>query len=387
MFKKSLAAVAVLGAFAASSFAADVTLYGKVDMGLQYQNVETTNFKGVESNADGFKLNSGVGQASRIGVKGTEDLGNGYKVSFVLENGLNVDDGTFKGAEEDRLFDREASLTVSSEWGTLMAGRFGAFSTAASKTDILMSRVESFDGGHTGAELAMIDRVDNAIAYLSPKFAGFQAAAIYSLKMDNSKAGAEGHSDADRYAGVALTYDIGALQTAIGYEQILRGEGSDNNDAKVITFGGNYDFDMFKLYAAGQYFDGLTDVVDYGDAAEDISGLKGFEKYGLYNDGIEGYGLHFGAKFDALAGHWDAGIYYINAEANVVNGTYSGKPMTGTIDGEYYGGAVRYIYNLSSRTNIRSTLAYNTKEWDGVDNYDKWSRDTYTAKVSLTHNF
>ena len=359
MFKKSLAAVAVLGAFAANAMAADVTLYGKVDMGLQYQNVDTTAFTGISKETDDLKLNSGVGQASRWGIKGTEDLGNGTKVAFVLESKINVDDGTHSGG----LFDREASLAVSSDWGTLMAGRFGAFSTAASKTDILMSRVESFDGGHTGAELVMFGRQDNAVAYFTPKFAGFQAAAMYSLKGDNDGAGREGHSDTDRYAGIAVTYDVGALQTAFGYEQQIRKDtAGETVDQKVITFGGNYNFDMFKLYAAGQYFEGAKEVYGYETAAK---------------DGIEGYGLHVGAKFDALAGHFDTGIYYVDAEAQETEGR----------DGEYFGIAGRYIYNLSKRTNIRTTLAYNEKNWDKNAYTHDQEATTYTAKVSLTHNF
>lgn len=362
MFKKSLAAVAVLGAFAANAMAADVTLYGKVDMGLQYQYTDTHQFNGKKADADALELNSGVGQASRWGVKGTEDLGNGYKVGFVLESGINVDDGTYK---DDRLFNREASLSISSDYGTLMAGRFGAFSTAASKTDILLSRVEAFDGGHTGAEPVMISRVDNAIAYLSPKFAGFQAAAIYSNKMDNVKGvGAEGHSSADRYAGVALTYDLGALQTAIGYEQVIRHAGHELADQKIVTFGGNYDFDMFKLYAMGQYFEG----------ADQLKLLAADE---AKIDGIEGYGLHVGATFDALAGHFDTGIYYIDATANGVKDR----------DGEYFAVAGRYIYDLSKRTNIRTTLAYNQKTWDKLTEKDDFEKSTYVAKVSLTHNF
>lgn len=378
MFKKSLAAVAVLGAFAASSFAADVTLYGKVDMGLQYKNVETTAFNGDETTEDAFTLDSGVGQASRFGIKATEDLGNGYKVSFKLENGFKADDGS--SLKDNRLFDREASLAVSSEWGTLMAGRFGAFSTAASATDILMSRVESFDGGHTGAELVMFDRQDNAIAYLSPKVAGFQAAAMYSFKGNKDEklgdvATREGHGDATRYAGFAVTYDIGALQTAVGYEQLIRSNKVDGKkDQKIVTFGGNYDFDMFKLYAAGQYFEGATDVLDYTEANYKAGGLEAA--------GIEGYGLHVGATFDALAGHFDTGVYFIDAEADH-------KTAGQDADGQYFGIAGRYVYDLSKRTNIRTTLAYNQKTWDKVAaaDTDDFERNTYVAKVSLTHNF
>lgn len=90
MFKKSLAVLAVLGAFAGVSSAAEVTLYGRVDAGLQYQHIDQD-----EANVDdddNFAMKSGFTTGSRWGMKGTEDLGNGMTVGFVLENGFNVDD-------------------------------------------------------------------------------------------------------------------------------------------------------------------------------------------------------------------------------------------------------------------------------------------------------
>lgn len=88
MFKKSLAAVALLGAFAGSAFAADVTLYGVVDEGFLYTH------KDADDAVDKLELKSGIQAGSRWGLKGTEDLGNGLKVGFILESGFNADDGT-----------------------------------------------------------------------------------------------------------------------------------------------------------------------------------------------------------------------------------------------------------------------------------------------------
>lgn len=90
MFKKSLAAVAVLGAFAGSALAADVQLYGLVDLGLNWTQVD----KGTTT-TDSFGMGSGQNSGSRFGLKGTEDLGNGYKVGFNLENSFKADDGAF----------------------------------------------------------------------------------------------------------------------------------------------------------------------------------------------------------------------------------------------------------------------------------------------------
>ena len=384
MFKKSLAAVAVLGAFAASSFAADVTFYGKVDMGLSYQNAEVTDAQGKKDTTEALTLDSGVGLASRIGLKATEQLGNGDKVAFKLEGDFSTDDGELA---KGKLWQREASLSYTSDWGKLYAGRYGSFSAAAGDTDIVMDRVESFDGGHKGVSMMGFSRMDNALTYFTPKFAGFQAAAMYSFKNDNQSVTGgdedkgivgnhEGHSDADHYAGIALSYDLGALKTAISYEQLIRHthdyvdeqgtiKNQPLNDAKIVTFGGNYDFDMFKLYAGAQYFEGMDKVKD----------MK-FE--GLGADGVEGYALHVGSKFEALAGHFDTGIYYIDATGNAQAGLQDR-------DGEYFGINARYIYKLSNRTEIRSSVAYDHQEVE--TNAKDWEKDRYLACVSLTHNF
>ena len=86
MFKKTLAAVAVLGAFAGSALAADVQLYGLVDLGMNWTHTEDAD--GVKT--DKFALSSGQNSGSRFGLKGTEDLGNGMTVGFKLENGFLI---------------------------------------------------------------------------------------------------------------------------------------------------------------------------------------------------------------------------------------------------------------------------------------------------------
>lgn len=121
MFKKSMAALAVLSLSAGLASASEVTLYGIVDNGLLYKHskVETN---GVSTKTDSFALESGISSPSRFGIKGSEDLGNGMTVSFKLENGFNADDGSFG---DDRLFNRESSLTLSGDFGKLSFGPHG----------------------------------------------------------------------------------------------------------------------------------------------------------------------------------------------------------------------------------------------------------------------
>lgn len=127
--KKSLAAVAVLGAFAGSAFAADLQLYGVVDTGLVYQHANSYDALGVNiESEDTFGMSTGVASGSRWGMKGTEDLDNGLTVGFVLENGFSSDTGSL--TQGGRMFGREAQLFIRSGFGELSMGR-SAISTAA----------------------------------------------------------------------------------------------------------------------------------------------------------------------------------------------------------------------------------------------------------------
>lgn len=110
MFKKSLAAVAVLGAFAGSAFAANVTMYGVIDTGLMYTYEDETDGDPSTEATHTLGLDGGINSSNRFGIKGTEELGNGMKVSFNLENGFKSDTGAFK--TKNTLFDREASLSL-----------------------------------------------------------------------------------------------------------------------------------------------------------------------------------------------------------------------------------------------------------------------------------
>ena len=196
MFKKSLAALAVLGVAAGYASAADVTLFGVVDTGLIYTHQTLADDSKADVNK--FSMDSGVSSASRFGLKGTEELGNGLKVGFKLENGFNADDGSFG---DDRLFNRESSLTLSGDFGKLSFGRMGAIGSAAGDFDAAFAIGDAFDGGDGDVfGFATSDRYDNMVTYQTPSFSGFQATVQYSLNessVDNTNR--ENSSQVNRY--------------------------------------------------------------------------------------------------------------------------------------------------------------------------------------------
>lgn len=108
MFKKSLVAVAALATFSAGAMAANVELYGVVDMGFSYTHTSH------QEKGDKFEMSQNMYAGSRFGFRGTEDLGDDLTVGFILENGFTPDTGAM--AVSDTIFNRESQLYLKGSW-------------------------------------------------------------------------------------------------------------------------------------------------------------------------------------------------------------------------------------------------------------------------------
>ncbi|MDO5531029.1 porin [Sutterella sp.] len=340
--KKTLAALAVLGAFAGTAAAADVTLYGVVDTGLMYSYSKSNSFTANGDDVNKLEMSSGVNSGSRFGLKGTEDLGNGIKIGFRLENGFSSDDGTL--GQGGRLFGREAQVSVYTDYGTLSLGRMGALGGAAGTYDIIYAIGDSFDGGDEFVfGMPGTDRFDNLVVYQTPQFAGLQVTGMYSFKKDSSGQGTEGtFSSEDRYAGLSLTGEYGPAQFVLAGEMTkygYNGAGASRtlpDDAYIISLGGNYNFEVVQVFAMAQYFKNLDDfTVSDEDTGFGLTPAKGYK----------GYSVHLGAIAPIAGGDLTVGAYYTDGSAEEV--------ATGVdADLTYYGLAARYCYPLSERTTI-----------------------------------
>ena len=399
--KKTLAALAVLGAFAGSAMAADVTLYGALDTGFEYFHHKTTNFDGTSVKDDTFDMQTGWDTGNRWGLKGSEDLGNGYKVSFKLESGFNGDTGTM--GQGSRLFGREAGLTLSGPFGSVAFGRFGGISSSCGTYDML-GYVESFDGGDGDVwGFAASDRYDNMVVYQTPRFAGLQLTAQYSFKTDSKDdasfkdgaqhySGDEGTSHAQRYASIGLSGEYGPASFAVGYELTKYGvneattaDGNDgygrqmDKDGQLVFLGGSYDFEVVQVFAEAQYFKhqtaaggyelGSTDFgpvrVDPTDPSNSIGGSLG----------LKGYGLHLGAAAPLGAGTLTAGLYYVDFSEE-----FTEEPDA---DAKYYGVSARYNYPLSERTSLYAGAGYGQTKDDDTGNKDQLTQ----VYCGLVHTF
>lgn len=366
MFKKTLVAAAMAGALVGSAFAANVTLYGVVDEALFYTHNSVTGFDGAKSTSNSFDMRSGQLAASRFGLKGVEELGNGYSVGFKLENGLNADDGTM--AQSGRLFGREAALTVYGPFGSLAAGRMGGVGSSTGTYDTVYGLADAFDNsGRIASPFVTSDRYDNMLTYQTPKFAGLQATAQYSFKKDNkvnvgetnTKTGgtnptwSEGTANADRYAAFSLTGQYGDFQSVFAYERDIRSNADDNKAGNTFYLGGNYDFQVAKVFALGQYFNGARKVKDH---VADGFKLNNTVSVNQTQDGLKGYGFSLGTQVPVAGGKLVAAVYYQHAKSDddvsVTDNT------TAETKSHYYGLETRYVYPLSKRTSVYAGAGY-----------------------------
>lgn len=412
MYKKTLVALAVAGAAATAASAADLTVYGVVDTGLLYNHERasvTIDGNKASASEDRFGMASGLNAPSRFGFKGVEDLGNGVKVGFKLENGFNTDDGAF--SQEGRLFGREASAHVYTDYGTVSFGRMGGLASTAGTYDVVYANAEVFDGGDAALGNAVSGRYDNVVAYQTPEFAGVQVTGMYSFKTASEAAGEEGSSDADRYVGVAATAKAGPGVLVAAWEMEMYNNGMKDENGKSVdnghTFyvGGSCDAGYAKFYALAQYFKDVRVMAatGAGDVYGALQGKGQYEVpgYGAYdltatNDGYTGYGLHVGAKVPVAAGTLSAGVYYndmslenVNAVATPVGSAPAGGTFTGDVDGKYIGVSARYEYPVSNRTSFYVGAGWREAKYEAnVNGINVELKDGVTqAYFGMTHAF
>ena len=337
--KKSLLALALLGAFTASAFAEpSVTLYGRIDTGLVYTHKNLDNTAG---STDTFSMDSGVTTGSRWSLKGSEDIGNA-KVGFVLESGFNSDDGTSgqnTSGQNNRLFDREAQVNVSGAYGTLYAGRLASIASDSGSIGYLgavsaFPSAYGFVGNQQGSTGTADGRYDNTLAYQTPTFGGLQGAIMYSFKgntkaSDSNVANArENSGDADRYLAAGLRYKAGKAAVVLTGDMTMYGNVYSNDSKNVyhdvdngysFILGGNYDFGVAKVFAKATYFDNQVNVLDSFSLIKDARALSTPQALAL-----KGWGAELGTNVPAFGGNFLAAVGYRDAK-DVDDGSYKFK--------------------------------------------------------------
>ena len=159
--KKPMLAASLLAAFAGMAHAqTNVTVYGLVDTGF----IKET----------GSDLRMGEWNSSRLGFKGIEDLGSGYKATFQLEKRFYLNDGTQNGVD----WEGASNVGLAGPFGALRLGRMNEIATESFR------RLDPFNQEGVGSMLLgsqRTSRVSNATRYDSPAFNGFNVSTAYYL--------------------------------------------------------------------------------------------------------------------------------------------------------------------------------------------------------------
>lgn len=205
-------AVAVLAiAAAAPVYAQDsVTLYGVADIGLLYTS-KTANKVGQNGGAQ-VSLAEGPLSASRVGLRGVEDLGGGLRTVFTLESGIDLANGGFANSNGN-FFGRQVWVELDGGFGAIRAGlQYSPFVLALIATDA--RNISYFGSGainYVNNVLATGLFNQNAISYTSPVLGGFQGSAMFGL------GGKAGDFQSGRQYSVSFSYHAGGLMANAAY--------------------------------------------------------------------------------------------------------------------------------------------------------------------------
>ena len=250
--KKTLIALAALAATGATLAQSSVTVYGRMDLGMS--SVDLT--LGTTPATDAFSLAGAQNQwtGSRLGFRGTEDLGGGLRANFVYELGINPDRATTGNAET-----RLANLSLSGGFGTFVVGTFmNAFDTARG----LSPANNTIPGGQftqwqaTAGSERFDGRSQNSFAYVAPAINGF----TFSMGGGSEESGA-----ALKFTGYTLNlnFNRGPLVAQFAF-------GDLNMDAPVVA-------DMQNWALGVRYnFGPVVASFIYEDSQRDVAGVRTF---------------------------------------------------------------------------------------------------------------
>ena len=387
--KKSLIALAVASAaMAGSAYAANVEVYGLIDTSLA--SVWSDSYAAGFDSEGKFTMENAREFGSRFGLRGSEDLGNGMKVGFVLESGIKSDSGELD--QGGRLFGREAHINLTGDFGYLAFGLQPVFGSTLGQhglfraiDPLFANYTEAFGSGHASA--SMWTRVDNAISYVTPNWAGFNFYGMYSFENDSTKTyernADEGSSGVDRYAALAARYQQGALEMVAVYDTTMYGNDRAaatkyDDNGQTFTFGGNYTFgNGLKVLAFGQWFKD-QELNRAGVMSSALSthklGTGPANGYGF----VDGYGVSLGVNYPIGGGVAKAQVAYRDME-NQDNTEFNRWTI-----------AAAYDYPLSKRTAVYAMTGYTQESMEGVNSdSNKVDADPsgYEFTVGMVHRF
>ncbi|MEO8057543.1 MAG: porin [Burkholderiales bacterium] len=306
---KKFATLAVLAAISTvASAQSSVTLFGVLDANAKY----------VKNGDDKLKsLGANGANTSRLGVRGVEDLGSGLKAGFWLETGLNPDTGTT--SDGTRFWNRRSTVSLMGNFGEVRLGRdFSPTYTGYSDYDVFgdngVAAASKFDSS-LGTARDTGTRADNQVSYFTPSNLG----GFYGRVSVAAGEGVAGK----KYIGGRGGFAAGPFDVSLAYGQTTVAPVAGDDKFKTVDVGGSYDFGVVK--ASGYY----------------TQSKFGNLKQAVYN---------LGASVPLGQGSLRASYVHANA-----TGTDGAGIDTNPNDASQI--ALGYIYNLSKRTAVYTTVA------------------------------
>jgi predicted porin len=241
--QKKIIALAIASALTAPALAfAEATVYGQANLSVDMIN---------DGMAASGKSNNLVSNYSRLGLKGSEDLGNGVSAVWQMEGLVGMDTGA---TTTGQLFNRNTYLGLSgANMGTLLAGRYDTpYKISTRKLDVFADTNAADNRNLMGAGHDVYR--SNSLVYLSPSMTGFSIAAGTTF-------GAEGAKSGDT-KGTALSlagmYEQGPIYATLAYDSLKYGNVGDltapagfaaNDTSKAWKIGGGYAMDAITVNA------------------------------------------------------------------------------------------------------------------------------------------
>ena len=365
--------LAVLSAALAFGSAAQaqssVTLYGILDAGVAYKSL---SYNGTTQTSTGLAY--GTQSGNRLGFRGVEDMGNGNRVTFTLENGFDIGNGT--EGQGGRLFGRQAWLGVENDaWGYARIGRQYNFATD------YFGAIDPFAQGFAQANIGSVFgstntyRMSNAIKYQSPTMSGVTVGAAYSfatgvdsIYTGNGTTAVSGtgynyeNTNNTRQLSLGAKYTNGPIYAAASYDKLYGANdilgGGNGASPSEWNLGASYDFNVVKVNLA------------YGQT-------RGGWMGGQNNQGNSGAAIAigpqvFGNGYNIYDSNWGVNSYQIGATAPI-NGA---SKVFASVNMATPNGNMQEAYNAKNMT------AYNV----GYQ-YDFTKRTNAYAYVSYANNY
>lgn len=244
--KKSLVALAVLGAYAGvASAQSSVKLDGTVDLGLQ----TVKNGSAAGGSQQKSMTTNGI-NSSQFRVSGVEDLGGGLKAGFNLNSGVFPDTGRSSGDTGGKFWNRRATASLMGGFGEIRLGRdyTPTFWNQTLYDPFGTNGVGTYLGilgqSNLGTNAGTAVRADNSIQYWTPAMGGFELQAMVSANENTAAA------TGNKYTGIRANFAAGpfSIGAATGTTTVSLASSNNQDDKlKVNNLAASYKVGPAKL--------------------------------------------------------------------------------------------------------------------------------------------